>query len=416
MRGRAGRKGKDEIGETYLCCDKSDLEAVAELMEADIPNVESCLLPEKRGIKRYISDLFYLDLTNFITRALLEVIATKLATSDGSVDDYMKKTLLYHSIDRNALASMVSSTIKELLDDSLITQPHPGTYTPTLLGSAIVASSLTPEDGLFIHRELRRALSAFVMDGDLHVLYLFTPVQSSPSSIDWRQFRRETENLSEPDMRALEFIGLNPAVINRMAQGGSMKETTPTEIETARIYRRFYAALQLRDLCNEMPVHTVAKRYGIPRGIVQNLAQTCHVFAAGMIKFCQRMEWGALAAVLDHFSDRLQAGAKTDLLALAQVTFIKSKTARCFWENGFKSVAALTAADVKDILPVLLLAQPKRLKVKEVDAAMGDVVITEEEQERKYLAKLRAKAEIIIQSANRIWEKQLRDEADEELE
>jgi len=53
MRGRAGRKGKDEIGETYLCCKKSDLESVAELMEADIPNVESCLLPGKRGIKRY---------------------------------------------------------------------------------------------------------------------------------------------------------------------------------------------------------------------------------------------------------------------------------------------------------------------------------------------------------------------------
>lgn len=43
MRGRAGRKGKDEVGETYLCCNKSDLEAVAELMEADLPDVESCL-------------------------------------------------------------------------------------------------------------------------------------------------------------------------------------------------------------------------------------------------------------------------------------------------------------------------------------------------------------------------------------
>jgi len=53
MRGRAGRKGKDEIGETYLCCQKSDLEEVSELMEADIPNVESCLVPGKRGIKRY---------------------------------------------------------------------------------------------------------------------------------------------------------------------------------------------------------------------------------------------------------------------------------------------------------------------------------------------------------------------------
>jgi replicative superfamily II helicase len=90
-----------------------------------------------------------------------------------------------------------------------------------------------------------------------------------------------------------------------------MKESTAQEIEIARIYRRFYTALQLRDLCNEMPVHAVARKYDIPRGTVQTLAQTCHGFAAGMIKFCERMNWGALAAVLDHFSDRLKAGKMT---------------------------------------------------------------------------------------------------------
>ena len=52
MRGRAGRKGKDELGESYLCCEKADLEEVAQLLEADLPMVESSLTPEKRGIKR----------------------------------------------------------------------------------------------------------------------------------------------------------------------------------------------------------------------------------------------------------------------------------------------------------------------------------------------------------------------------
>jgi len=52
MRGRAGRKGKDEVGESYLCCENADLEAVAQLLEADLPPVESCLTPNKRGIKR----------------------------------------------------------------------------------------------------------------------------------------------------------------------------------------------------------------------------------------------------------------------------------------------------------------------------------------------------------------------------
>jgi len=87
-----------------------------------------------------------------------------------------------------------------------------------------------------------------------------------------------------------------------------MKESTAEEIRIARVYRRFYTALQLRDLCNEMPIHVVAKTYNIPRGVVQNLSQSCHGFAAGMVKFCDRMGWTGLSALLDHFQDRLRAG------------------------------------------------------------------------------------------------------------
>lgn len=60
----------------------------------------------------------------------------------------------------------------------------------------------------------------------------------------------------------------------------------------------------------------------------------------------------AMAAILDHFSDRLKAGAKSDLLALSKITFIKSRTARVFYENGFKSVAAIANADPKELVPV----------------------------------------------------------------
>jgi hypothetical protein len=53
MCGRAGRKGKDDAGETYLICIKADLEAVCNLLDADMPAIESCLAPDKRGLKRY---------------------------------------------------------------------------------------------------------------------------------------------------------------------------------------------------------------------------------------------------------------------------------------------------------------------------------------------------------------------------
>lgn len=34
---------------------------------------------------------------------------------------------------------------------------------------------------------------------------------------------------------------------------------------------------------------------------------------------------------------------------------MKSRTARIFWENGFKTVGAVAGVDSKDLLPVLLL-------------------------------------------------------------
>jgi hypothetical protein len=72
-----------------------------------------------------------------------------------------------------------------------------------------------------------------------------------------------------------------------------MKESSVEEIELVRIYRRFCAALELRDLCNKMPIHAVARKYDIPRGITQNLAQRCHGFAAGDDKILRDNELGS---------------------------------------------------------------------------------------------------------------------------
>ncbi|KAI0200061.1 P-loop containing nucleoside triphosphate hydrolase protein [Astrocystis sublimbata] len=385
MRGRAGRKGKDEIGETYLCCRKTDLEDVIGLMNADLPQISSGLTTDKHHIQR----------------ALLEVVSIRLVNSRESIDEYIRKTLLSHSNTPDDIEEHVTSSLKDLRHMGFMTCDDDDSYVATQLGKAVVASSLEPEDGAFVHRELQRALQAFVMDGEMHILYTFTPVQVLNVSVNWQVFRTEMEALDSSGLRVMTFLGLKPTVVNRMAQGGNMKESTPAEREMARVYRRFYLALQLRDLCNELPVHAVARKYDMPRGTVQTLEQTCQGFGAGMIKFCEQMGWGAMAAILDHFSDRLRAGAKADLLALAKVTFIKSRTARVFYDNGFKTVASLANADPKELVPVLMQAQPIKLRNKSKD-------------EQKYEEKLLAKAQVITDSANRIWQKEMQQDLDEE--
>ncbi|EXJ64515.1 DNA polymerase theta subunit [Cladophialophora yegresii CBS 114405] len=380
MRGRAGRKGKDEVGETYLCCHKNDLEAVAALLEAELPPVESCLTPEKQGI----------------TRALLEIIGTRMASSKSSVDDYVRSSLLWRTMDHSQVLEMVEKAIDDLRAKQLIQGgQYDDCFEPTKVGMAVVASGLGPEDGVFVHSELRRALESFVMDGEMHIFYLFTPVQTAGlAEISWLTFRNQLEGLDDSGMRAMRLVGVDPAFVNRLVNsGGELKENTADEIRLARVYRRTYSAFQLRDLCNEMPVHEVSLKYSVHRGQVQNLSQTCHGFAAGMIKFCERMGWGMLRAVQEHMLDRLHAGAREDLLEMAQVAFVKSRMARIFWENGFKSIRALSEADPQALVPVMAQAQARKLKLQ------GEAAT-------RFMAKLLSKAEVIVSSANRLWMKQ----------
>ena len=146
----------------------------------------------------------------------------------------------------------------------------------------------------------------------------------------------------------------------------------------------------LRDLCNEVPIQVVARKYDIPRGFVQTLAHTCEGFAAGMVLFCERMGWGMLKCVLEHMTDRLRAGARADLLDLARIPYIKSRTARVFWENGYTSIRAIAEADAEDLVPILALVNPKKTKT------YGD-------DEDKYQQKMLLKAGIITSAANRLW-------------
>lgn len=135
----------------------------------------------------------------------------------NAIQEYIQRTLLYHTMDRNLLDSMVHTTIDDLTATGMVTVDATGSYEATPLSEATIASSLTPDDGIFVHSELRRALRAFVMDGEMHIFYMFTPVQSSNiSSVSWSIFRREMECLDESGIRVLEFVGVNPGLVNRM--------------------------------------------------------------------------------------------------------------------------------------------------------------------------------------------------------
>ena len=150
-------------------------------------------------------------------RALLEIIAIRLATSRESVEEYARRSLFHHFNGLQETMRCVDSSLAELEKLKFIKfDPVESSYEATLLGKAIVASSIDPDDGLFIYGELKGALRAFVMDGDLHVLYTFTPINVTDTPVDWKVFTDMVESLDESGHRVMELLRLKVSTISRM--------------------------------------------------------------------------------------------------------------------------------------------------------------------------------------------------------
>ena len=45
-------------------------------------------------------------------------------------------------------------------------------FAPTQLGAAVLASSLSPDEGLTVFAELQKARQCFVLENELHIVYL----------------------------------------------------------------------------------------------------------------------------------------------------------------------------------------------------------------------------------------------------
>lgn len=134
-----------------------------------------------------------------------------------AIKEYVRCTLLYRTLDKKIVYSIMNSALQELVDEQLLLFKDDESYVGTLLGQAVVASAFSPEDGLFVHEELKRALQAFVMDGDMHIFYMFTPLQVATSTpVDWQIFRDQLDYLDESGLRALQFVGVQPSFVNTM--------------------------------------------------------------------------------------------------------------------------------------------------------------------------------------------------------
>ncbi|XP_076643351.1 DNA polymerase theta [Halictus rubicundus] len=339
MIGRAGRMGKDTAGESILVCKPNERKAAESLLSAALEPIVSCL--EDAGP---------------LIRALLEAIASEVVYTPLDLELYIKCTLI-HLCNEHNTKNPSNEAIQFLIDNEFLLlqkteEEH--RWVATAFGKACLAASIPPKDGLFLLEELQKARRCFVLDTELHVVYLVTPLSSGNQigRIDWMTFLELWKMLSESERRVGQLVGVEERFLTSAIKG------IVRPGKSLSIHKRFYTALALHDLVREVPLNVVCKKYGCCRGVLQSLQQSAATFAGMVTQFCKQLSWDCMELLVSQFQTRLQFGVCRELLDLLRLPMLNGLRARSLYKQGITSVADLAVANELDVERALYKALP----------------------------------------------------------
>uniref|UniRef100_A0A8C4VI48 DNA polymerase theta n=1 Tax=Gopherus evgoodei TaxID=1825980 RepID=A0A8C4VI48_9SAUR len=370
MAGRAGRKGVDIVGESILVCKSSERSKGIALLQGSLKPVHSCLLRgEGEGV------------TSSMIRAILEIIVGGVASTPDDVRTYASCTLLAASLkDRDqdserdedrAQNGAVEACVRWLLENEFIQILDSGNgmkevYRPTHLGTATLSSSLSPTEALGIFADLQRAMKGFVLENDLHILYLVTPVYEEWTTIDWYQFFCLWEKLPSSMKRVAELVGIEEGFLARSVKGKIIAKTEKQHRQMA-IHKRFFTSLALLDLISEIPLKDITKKYNCSRGQLQSLQQSAATYAGMVTVFSNRLGWHNMEQLLSQFQSRLTFGIQRELCDLVRVSLLNAQHARALYNAGFITVADLAKGNTAEVETALKNAVPFKSIRRAVD-------------------------------------------------
>ncbi|XP_007493816.2 DNA polymerase theta [Monodelphis domestica] len=375
MAGRAGRKGVDTIGESILVCKKSEKSKGISLLQGSLKPVCSSLQRREGG-----------ETTASMIRAILEIIVGGVANTPKDVQIYASCTFLAASLKMEKQKSLkgekqkirqeqhgaIEACVMWLLENEFIQvseangETKEKVYHPTHLGSATLSSSLSPTEALDIFADLQRAMKGFVLENDLHIVYLVTPLYEDWTAIDWYRFFCLWEKLPVSLKRVAELVGIEEGFLARSVKGRIVAKTEKQHRQMA-IHKRFFTSLVLLDLISEVPLKDIIQKYGCSRGQIQSLQQSAATYAGMITVFSNRLGWHNMEQLLSQFQKRLTFGVQRELCDLVRVSLLNAQRARALYAAGFVTVADLARGRAAEVEAVLKSSLPFRSVRRAVD-------------------------------------------------
>lgn len=205
---------------------------------------------------------------------------------------------------------------------------------------------MPPSDGFLLFSELQKARQSFVLETELHAIYLVTPfsVCYQLQDIDWLLYLDLWEKLSTSMQRVGEVVGVKESFLVKAMRGGGKLDQ-----RCLQIHKRFYTALALQELINESPMNEVAIKYKFNRGTLQSLQQTSSTFAGIVKSFCIALNWEMLALIVSQMKDRIFFGVHQDLVEIMKIPILNSQRARALYNAGYHTLIDISKASLVSI-------------------------------------------------------------------
>uniref|UniRef100_A0A0D9XYP7 Helicase and polymerase-containing protein TEBICHI n=1 Tax=Leersia perrieri TaxID=77586 RepID=A0A0D9XYP7_9ORYZ len=351
MSGRAGRTGIDTKGESILVCKPEEVKRITGILRSNCPPLESCLSEDKNGM----------------THAIMEVVAGGIVQTASDIHRYVRCTLLnstkpFEDVVKSAQDSLRWLCHKRFLEWNNETK----IYSTTPLGLAAFGSSLNPEESLVVLDDLSRAREGFVLASDLHLVYLVTPINVDVEP-DWELYYERFMQLTSLEQSVGNRVGVIEPFLMHMAHGAAMpvrgkpqrtgmRNRSPTwgsggnaliNEQSLRVSKRFYVALMLSRLSQEIPVTDVCEAFKVARGMIQALQENAGRFAS------MRLGWHDLEGLVAKFQNRVCFGVRAEIAELTSIPFVKGSRARALYKSGLRTPVAIAEASIPEIAKAL---------------------------------------------------------------
>ncbi|XP_039964616.1 helicase POLQ-like [Bactrocera tryoni] len=382
MVGRAGRAGMGEAGESFLIATSRDNVRVGEMLFSPMDKAitsldyENCI-----GLQSLVLSAIGLeiaacrsDLYRLVGSTLLAVQASQLQLSTEQMVLQLIREMFKHKVlelcspaaalQRNTSNILTTQDIKNPANRT--SQEHRRLFISkstrfqlTNIGRAAFKAGIDYQRTYAIHAELKLAQKQLILTNYAHLLYLVVSFNSNTKGdelfqTDTNILYRAYMLLDETTQSLCHLLGFTEAIAVKMAKTLSVQG--PLELKLNRLYK----VLILVDILNLTPIHVVASRYNVERGMLQTLINQSAAGASAIVRLCEQLDdFWCYKALFERILVKLDRCGTMELEPLLDLPAVKINRAKQLYNAGFKTVE-----DIAKCKPIDLVRSVEHMPMK----------------------------------------------------